>query len=392
MNVITKGNHSGHTIPISATLNVQEYIFLCAWFLYYLFSVLDHTDLALGNSAFPTLFRAVRYLSYILFLVCIYLKRLDNFQLIGALAFGAVFMMSYIGSNEQKMALFSLPILAALNIDADKLMRVYAAILGCILIFFVILSRIGLIQDYIYDPTTRVRHCLGFTYTTYPPILFFHLALILIYMHRDKIRLWGLLILEAINVYFYIMTDTLMTFGLLSLSLIIIAFYRNKEKMSFSPIFKSLLLGSPIIMMIISLLLVTFYDPTLDVWSKLDSISHTRLSLGHAAIDKYGITLFGNDIDWIGTTDTYRGAYNYVDSSYIQILVNYGLLTILCILFLYTYLMYRAIKMEDGLLVIILLTVMTLALSEPRLMNLRFNIFPMLLFADIKIRPSPGSI
>lgn len=392
MNVIAKGNPSGHTTPISATLNVQEYIFLCAWFLYYLFSVLDHTDLALGNSAFPTLFRAVRYLSYILFLVCIYLKRLDNFQLIGALTFGAVFMMSYIGSNEQKMALFSLPILAALNIDADKIMRVYAAILGCMLIFFVILSRIGLIQDYIYDPTTRVRHCLGFTYTTYPPILFFHLALILIYLHRDKIRPWGLLILEAINVYFYIMTDTLMTFGLLSLSLIIIAFYQYKRKVSFGPAFKSLLLGSPMIMMIISLLSVKFFDPAEEFWSKLDSISHTRLSLGHAAIEKYGITLFGNEIDWIGSADTYRGAYNYVDSSYIQILVNYGLLTILCILFLYTYLMYRAIKMEDGLLVIILLTVMTLALSEPRLMNLRFNIFPMLLFADIKIRPSPGSI
>ena len=70
------------------------------------------------------------------------------------------------------------------------------------------------------------------------------------------------------------------------------------------------------------LLLTYFYDPSVSFFHKLNSLLTDRLRYGHDAWMQYGIPLFGQRISW----SVEKSSYNYVDSSYIHILLNYGVL------------------------------------------------------------------
>lgn len=373
-------------------ISLGEYLFFCAWFLFEATAVLDVSILVFQNSAFPALMKLLRYLSYVLFLLCIYFKKMDNRQLVFAVSLAVVFLMSYIGSHDQIMVLYSLIFIAAAGIDADALLKISTFIQGTLLLIIPVLGHIDVLRDYVLDADDRVRHCLGFLYTTYPPILFFHFALALVYLRRDKLRLWFLIVLEIINFYFYIMTDTTMTFYTLSLFLFIIALFHigGGRGLIISRIKYGLLLY-PFLMMLASLWLVEKYDPLVEGWNKLNVIVHNRISLGKMGVERYGIHLLGNQIEWIGTGINPKNLdkYNYVDSSYLQLLLNFGLLFIIAVLIIYAAIIYKAIKIEEYLLVIILIAVMTLSLSEPRLMNLTYNAFPLLVFARLSKKPDP---
>lgn len=383
MNVVSENGF--RKLEISS-INLADYLFFCAWFLFEATAVLDVSILVFQNSAFPTLMKLVRYLSYFLFLLSIYYKKIDDRKVVLAVSLVVIFVMSYVGSHDQIMVLYSLIFVAAIDIDADALLKVSTFVQGLFLLIFPALGHLDILRDYILVPEDRARHCLGFLYTTYPPILFFHFALALIYLKRDKLRLWFLLVLEMINFYFYIMTDTTMTFYTLSLFLFIIAvFHLGGDRGQILSKIKYGLLLYPFLMFALSLWLVVKYDPQIDWWNRFNEIVHSRIGLGKTGLEKYGIHILGNQIEWIGTGIHPKNLdkYNYVDSSYMQLLLNFGLLFIIAVLIIYATIMYKAIKLGDYLLIIILIAVMTLALSEPRLMNLTFNSFPLFVFAKL---------
>ena len=65
-----------------------------------------------------------------------------------------------------------------------------------------------------------------------------------------------------------------------------------------------------------------------------------RLSIGKMMIERYGISLFGQEVNDYGTTipgTAKYDEYNFIDSSYLRILLKYGLLVfiILCIMNVY---------------------------------------------------------
>ena len=79
-----------------------------------------------------------------------------------------------------------------------------------------------------------------------------------------------------------------------------------------------------------------------------------------------------------------KGTYNYVDSSYLQLLIEFGILFLILVLIIYIALMIRARYHHDYYLIAVLAFLLVFAMTEPRLLNLMYTSFPLIVLAKIK--------
>lgn len=126
------------------------------------------------------------------------------------------------------------------------------------------------------------------------------------------------------------------------ITIIIFAIYRlNVNNGRFIQKLKGVFIASPVVVAIFAILLHAFYNPQNTIYFQLNKLLSGRLALGQNAMSEYGISLFGKDIEWIGFNmeETLRGAYNYVDCSYVKILLDHGILFLGIVLLAYTYML-----------------------------------------------------
>ena len=98
-------------------------------------------------------------------------------------------------------------------------------------------------------------------------------------------------------------------------------------------------------------------------------------------------SLLGTKIEWIGFShNATAGAYNYVDCSYMQILLENGLIPLVIIIAVYTYIMYMAVKEKDFYLQTAVLLITAFSITEPRLLNLAYNPLPFFGITYISLR------
>lgn len=113
---------------------------------------------------------------------------------------------------------------------------------------------------------------------------------------------------------------------------------------------------------------------------KLNNILHLRVSLGHRGIIENGIHLFASDVPVYGAFSSADGYYNFLDCSYVSILVICGLIPLLFYLASMTGIMFKHKDYRFGL---VLLAVCALVcVEEQHLAELSNNFFLLLLFAD----------
>ena len=134
-------------------------------------------------------------------------------------------------------------------------------------------------------------------------------------------------------------------------------------------------------------LLSYFYDPSIPWLERINKFSSNRLQYTNLAIHKYKFHFFANVIVWIGLTSVYAGSYtmsdyNYVDSSYLQILLDYGFLFFSLFLYGFYRLAKYHVKIENGLMCYIILCIAVHSFNSPQLLMIAYNIF-LLQFVEI---------
>ncbi len=364
----------------------RELLFTIALFFFATALILSNGVFAYQNEKLAFVFKLLRYLAYGLCCVKIICTEINRKLFLCTFPIFLAFVLSAIKSDERTMALYSLILWASIGIDNEKIINMTAKLQLFYLTLIVMLSQIGVLTDFVFVNGGRLRHGLGFGWTTNGPIIYFYFCLSMIYLHRRKISRWMLLLLEVGNIWFYHMTKTRFTFVLMTAFIVFILFETtNRKKWKLLSKLDRLYILYPFLMAAISVAAVLLYDPSNRVWISVNDLISNRLILGKNAFTEYGLTLFGNEIEWIGysigrSTRDLAVGYNYVDSSYLQLGLNYGLLSLIAVLTLYSIGIKKAIKARDYYLVMIYVCILTFALTEPQLMNFAFNPFPLLTF------------
>ncbi len=248
------------------------------------------------------------------------------------------------------------------------------------------------IADLIYLSKEEAAHSFGIVYTTDFAAHVFYLVLIgwIVYGgHRlfpSAIYMAGLTFL----IYYFTKAKCSTIVLLLFLFGTFYYFYMEKKAIKSPKAFVYQRSVETILLLIMPLgalfmiCLSLFYDSDNTVMAQLNLWLNNRLSFGNAAADEYGIKLFGTAFQLIGAGGGVQKNwnYNFVDCSYVLILIRYGLIVLLVLLLQNIRLIRDALQNKERKLAFVIVLIAIHSMIEHHLSELAYNLLLLLPFAD----------
>ncbi len=290
-------------------------------------------------------------------------------------------VLVYFQTNRLNFLVYSMLLVLLVNVDMKVVLRNYVVVAGILVVGVFLLSLVGIVPNLQYNRAGVIRNSFGFIYPTDFASHCFYLFLAISYLLKDKFiwtrSLFGVLLSAFIIKYCDARLNAL---SILLATVIFIYFYYSKEKKL--KIFALFPYSAVIFASIVTYLSYKFSwsNPFLVTVNKLIT---GRLALGRNAFDTFGVHLFGTrNVQFIGSggkTESVIG-YNYVDSSYVQMLFTYGIVPVVLLIIIYVVASKKQYKDGQYLLVAILSLIAFNCMIEAFWFVPTYNIFMFLLF------------
>lgn len=312
-----------------------------------------------------------------------------------------LFFLIYKGTGYMFLLELGFFVLGAKDIPYKKIIRVYLLIGIPVIMVTMMAALTGCIKDLIYFENDMFKHAFGIVYTTDfgAHILFLILAYLAM---KDKVpSVFTNIALIFLAYILYRYSGTRCSSGCIIL-LVIGGLYvkftdqyvksKTKFKSGWSKIGLKIInlndyffaLSVPLFSLLI-LLSTIYYSSDNSIMNKINAITTGRLKLGNDAVKKYGFSLWGNPFDMIGAGGDVvsRTDYNFVDSSYVMILVRYGVVLFVLTILAFLWLSIRAKKTGKRYLLVILSIVALQSVIEHHMLEIAYNLFNLLIFANL---------
>lgn len=290
-------------------------------------------------------------------------------------------VLVYFQTNRLNFLVYSMLLVLLVNVDMKVVLRNYVIVAGILVVGVFLLSLVGMVPNLQYNRAGVIRNSFGFIYPTDFASHCFYLFLAISYLLKDKLiwtrSLFGVLLSAFIIKYCDARLNALSI--LLATVIFIYFYYSNEKKLK---IFALLPYSAVVFASVVTYLSYKFSwsDPFLVSINKLIT---GRLGLGRNAFDTFGVHLFGTrNVQFIGSggkTESVIG-YNYVDSSYVQMLFTYGIVPVVLLIIIYVVASKQQYKDGQYLLVAILSLIAFNCMIEAFWFVPTYNIFMFLLF------------
>lgn len=318
------------------------------------------------------------YIAVFLSLIEIIIKRiLTKKQLI---LFGIIGMILFIDSIPSgfHMLIYWFIILYGLrDKNIDKYLKFVFILLITFTIIIFFLYKINVcenIQSIQYlNGKVRIRNSLGFSSWTVLPFQFLSLVMYYVYFNKDKVHFYLYVAFILIGFYLYLHTNTRSAFAYLIIFTILSYLCRFIKNIRWKKL--NFLVLLPCFFTFISYFLLYFYQKGSFYLQKLNSILNNRFFYAAQAVDMYKLNWLSNkEVKWTSEAQNYL----IVDNSYLSILIKWGIVGLVMVLFVYSYLIFWAIKKNDKYLLLCILEILVICLMWERLLNFLDVIFVLL--------------
>ena len=290
-------------------------------------------------------------------------------------------VLVYFQTNRLNFLVYSMLLVLLVNVDMKVVLRNYVVVAGILVVGVFLLSLVGMVPNLQYNREGVIRNSFGFIYPTDFASHCFYLFIAISYLLKDKFiwtrSLFGVLLSAFIIKYCDARLNALSI--LLATVIFIYFYYSNGKKLK---IFALLPYSAVVFASTVTYLSYKFSwsNPFLVSINKLIT---GRLALGRNAFDTFGVHLFGTrNVQFIGSggkTESVIG-YNYVDSSYVQMLFTYGIVPVILLIIIYVVASRKQYKDGQYLLVAILSLIAFNCMIEAFWFVPTYNIFMFLLF------------
>lgn len=287
-----------------------------------------------------------------------------------------ILLVYYCTENKNLIFLF-LMIIAVSDVCFSKILKTYIWTSGlCIgtVILFSTLDLIPLRDDF---SEARPRCALGFDFVTTGANFWMYLVLVYICYRRKRITWIEAGILEIITYVFFALTDTKNAFAITTLAIVLAMILKIWNEQFGRKIFSFFIQYITLIGILLIGTLTFFFDKSTFVSETINELLTNRLQLTYDAVQKYGIKLFGQSIDWIGGTIFFEKEYvdyNYVDSSYMQIMLSYGIVLLIMIIVGYYLIGKMIVKEKAWYLGLVIILSAVHSTFDPQLMWIQYNV------------------
>lgn len=321
----------------------------------------------------------LRYCSYALMILAIFFNWLEKVYLFWPfILWTGVGSLAFLMSRSTELMIVVLITLSMAPLGVKKGLSLYIWVQGGVLLAGPLLVAFGVLPNPIMD-ADRLRYSLGFTWVTVAPVLLVFFSASLLYLYRKKISWMFFYLMIIVNTLLYLLTNTRMAFFSTFLILIVFAvrkFHPSWLRFSRSRPMLWFVLAVPVTLTLVSGLLAIFYTPSNAFERVLDGLLSGRLSNGAKAFHTYGLSLFGQPVQWVGYGAAFRpgkSVYLFVDNSYLNILINYGVFVLFAVLTWQSFMVVQAYRNRDEMAIILLLILACFSFVELRLLNPLYN-------------------
>lgn len=314
----------------------------------------------------------------------------DDKRLFIFIAVGTAFILSCFSNGYLFLADLALFIIGAVDIPYKKILKSYC-ICGIVMMGLAVSSALtGAVEDLIYSGG---RHSFGVVYPTdfAAHVVFLLLA---VWVAFRKIPAKGMAVVmggSSFFLYHYCRARCgAIVMGLSAIAVLLVERIEWRE-MSGKPTGKMVKALDWLMIFWMPLCAAAMIGMSVNYSSgdaRLEAINRwisSRLYLAHNAIDRYGIKAFGTAFEMIGGgNDTVsRAGYNFVDSSYCMILLQYGAVILAVIGILYMWTTKGAMRARNHRISMAMALIAVHSVIEHHLTDLAYNPFLLLAFADL---------
>lgn len=294
----------------------------------------------------------------------------------------ALLMVPAFTNGSRAPLYFGLMAFAAKGEDLDKILCRYAVIAVACCAATIISAAMGFIFNVGTQRDSGTYYAWGFYYLTEFSAHLISLCLVSIYLIRERLRPWHAVVVLALGILVYEITDSRLsmgTFSLAALSVLLLSVDSLKRLFDWK-----LIVYIPIVLAALSLVLTIAYSPANSITSALNDALTNRLAYSSKGLWTYGITPFGQPITmqgWGGDQQVWGEQIFYLDCSYINILLRFGAVPLIVVLWLYTRNLQRAQMRGNLVLVACLLLVAVNSFINEHLIDVTYNPFLFALLA-----------
>lgn len=378
--------------------------------IYYFTLFLDITTLSYSFSKAATLCKLLRYVCYVYFLFVIYKKlrtldlksyinKIKNFDKKQYFVAGVVILalfsivMNLLLTKNKAWVFLLFTLIYASCFDFEDVLNTIFSAQFISLILITTLSSFGLMHDYVnMRADETMRHSLGFGYPTY--LSQFLLFMILYYSYKknfkispEKLGLYQLLI-----VFSYFLTDSrtemliseCILIGIFMNSVGILDKFKNVVeffKKAYATCFPLFPIGSYILVMLYGFIFNTMNVNSIifKIAQKFNHIFSNRLYQTFYDFKRYGLSLFGSNIDLVGyfLTKENEGTIirsNFIDNEYMRILFENGWIFFIAFFAIISIVIWHLYKTKKDGLLFVSFVITTSSLINPRLFTITVSV------------------
>ena len=356
--------------------SLKNMLFYIPYVAYLLYSLLNTSFYAKYVNSYGKILFAFCVLLLILkeFLGARFTSRDGVLALVLIVVTGYFYM--YFGLTQTLLPIF---IYSARNMEVNKILRISYIISIFMLVFIILSSYLGIIQNYIYYSALRERQYLGFRYALYPSSILCNIIFLKVYLEKENISWLSLICLLVANYVLFQYTDSRLTF-ILGVALIVFSTIMKKSQKFREILLNRTFIWSFLVLALLSIYATINYDYLSDWQSDLNEALGGRLSLGNSTLKFYGYGLFGktlslsgNGLDENGMLNT--STYDYVDNLYVLLLLRAGIIFLFIFLVAMTIIMKKIYIQKDSYLYIIFILLAFHGIIDDLIMLPQYNSF-----------------
>lgn len=368
---------------------ISEKIYLFTLFIWVVVASLVTTTYFVRLDGFLSLYRFLLYFTIIMLLI----KELMNFpktlhyfrfhwqQLLIVTAF--FIAMFIVAKNRDGLLDINVLLLvfSARDIDFRKILGTFSVATFLVLCLTIYASQKGMITNMFMNADGGYRFSLGFNYVSFASQrLFFALCTYLMFRGK-RISYLELLALLLATIYMYQQTSTSSPFylSILILTYALLSIKIFKKEFIVGNFWSKALAQYGFIVALAIILYFCFYSSG-NLYHLVDQFTHNRLRLSVDGFRNFGVSWLGQHITFT-TTDifgNFTSNYNFIDSSFVQLLVIDGLIVSAFMLFALTKVMKYFISIQKDIVLACLGIMIIHGMFDPQMLVLRYS--PLILF------------
>lgn len=288
-----------------------------------------------------------------------------------------------------------LVILGAREISFRKIVKVYLFVLSGLLCITIFMALTGHIENLVfYQDGRRPRISFGIGYPTDFSAYVFYLLLAYFYLRGKQIKYIELGLSAVIAALVYWFCDARLNTICIFLMIFVFGYHkimsrkaeRRQKVYAMNSVWSSLLAISPIICGLTMTVLSLFYNPNIKIFNMLNKALNNRLLFGNKGIVVYSYSMWGKYIPMQGNGRTTKEVLHYffIDSSYISIGLQYGILVLATVLLIWLLIGKKAQDEKNWELLWILALVGIQCIVEHHMLEVPYSLFLWALLADTK--------